>query len=49
MSGYSDDALADRGVLTPGVALINKPFTADELMLKVRELLDSQRNRSLAG
>jgi two-component system cell cycle sensor histidine kinase/response regulator CckA len=40
MSGYTDDAIVDHGVLNPGVALLQKPFTSDTLGQKVREALD---------
>jgi two-component system cell cycle sensor histidine kinase/response regulator CckA len=40
-SGYSDDAIAQYGVLDPGVAFLPKPFTAATLIGKVRELLDA--------
>ncbi len=39
MSGYTDDALAPLGVLDPGVALLQKPFTAEALTRKIREVL----------
>jgi two-component system cell cycle sensor histidine kinase/response regulator CckA len=39
-SGYTDDAIAQYGVLDPGVAFLPKPFTAATLIGKVRELLD---------
>ncbi len=39
MSGYSDDLVARRGVLDPGVAYLPKPFTPDTLAAKVREVL----------
>jgi CheY-like chemotaxis protein len=41
MSGYTDGALADRGVLDPGDAFIRKPFSNRALAVKVREVLDS--------
>ncbi len=41
MSGYTDDALADHGVLEPGIAFIEKPFTAAGLATKVRQVLDA--------
>ena len=40
MSGYTDDAIVHHGVLDPGIAYIQKPFTPDALASKVREILD---------
>jgi CheY-like chemotaxis protein len=39
MSGYTDDAIVQYGVLEPGVAYIAKPFTTDSLGQKVRETI----------
>jgi DNA-binding response OmpR family regulator len=39
MSGYTDDAIANHGVLVPGIALVEKPFTPDEFAAKVRAAL----------
>ena len=36
MSGYSEGAIAHQGVLDPGVAFLQKPFGADQLLLSVR-------------
>jgi len=41
MSGYTNDAITNHGVLEPDVALIEKPFTPEGLILRVRETLDS--------
>jgi CheY-like chemotaxis protein len=41
MSGYTSDAIAHHGVLDSGVAFLQKPFSADVLVQKVREVLDS--------
>jgi len=41
MSGYTDDAVVRHGVLRPGIAYLQKPFTPESLALKVREVLDS--------
>jgi two-component system cell cycle sensor histidine kinase/response regulator CckA len=38
MSGYSDDALSQRGVRDPGTELIEKPFSANALVAKVDEV-----------
>jgi PAS domain S-box-containing protein len=39
MSGYTDDAIVHHGVLDPGTALLQKPFTPDGLTRMVREVL----------
>jgi len=41
ISGYTDSAVGHHGVLEPGIAFLQKPFNADELSRKVREVLDS--------
>ena len=40
MSGYTDDEIAKHNVLEAGIAFIYKPFTAEALTLKLREVLD---------
>ncbi len=40
MSGYAQPILASQGTLDPGVALLEKPFTADDLLMAVRKRLD---------
>jgi PAS domain S-box-containing protein len=40
ISGYTDDTIVRRGILEPGAAFIQKPFTPTDLARKVRELLD---------
>jgi CheY-like chemotaxis protein len=39
-SGYTDDAVIQRGVSGAGSSFLPKPFTPHTLALKVRELLD---------
>ncbi|HOK46817.1 MAG TPA: response regulator, partial [Bryobacteraceae bacterium] len=41
MTGYTEDAIVQHGVLEPGVAVLNKPFLSDVLARKVREVLDN--------
>ena len=40
-TGYTPNAVVHGGVLDPGVNLISKPFTLDQLAAKVRAVLDS--------
>ncbi len=40
MSGYTDDALMDHGVLESDTHLLHKPFSEEDLIRKVREVLD---------
>ena len=42
MSGYTDDVIADHGVLEEGLQFIQKPFSMGNLTYKVREVLDSE-------
>jgi signal transduction histidine kinase len=40
MSGYTDNIIAQHGVLAPGTAFISKPFTPDSLATAVRAAID---------
>ncbi|MDB6055102.1 MAG: Blue-light-activated protein [Verrucomicrobiales bacterium] len=40
MSGYTDDALAQHGVLEEGLSFLEKPFSPEQLTRKLREVLD---------
>jgi two-component system cell cycle sensor histidine kinase/response regulator CckA len=37
MSGYTEHAIVQRGVLTPGLTFLHKPFTVEALDAKIRE------------
>ncbi len=39
-SGYADQALVHQELLAPGTAFLQKPFTREALLRKVREVLD---------
>jgi CheY-like chemotaxis protein len=40
MSGHPADVIASRGLLDPGVSLVEKPFSTDALLKQVRSVLD---------
>jgi two-component system, cell cycle sensor histidine kinase and response regulator CckA len=39
ISGYTDESIAHHGVLEPGIRLLEKPFSAETLVRRVREIL----------
>ena len=41
MSGYTDDAVLRHGVTAPGSAFLQKPFALEDLLLRIRTLLDA--------
>ena len=41
MSGYTRDVIDNHGILHAGLAFLQKPFTPESLLLKVREVLDA--------
>src|SRR4051812_36098442 len=40
MSGYMDEDIVDRGVLERDIVFLDKPFTGDVMLRKVREALE---------
>ena len=40
VSGYTEDAISQRGILEAGLQFLQKPFTTDALLRKVREVFD---------
>ena len=41
-TGYTRNAIVHQGRLDPGIHLLNKPYTQQDLARKVRELLDAR-------
>jgi two-component system, cell cycle sensor histidine kinase and response regulator CckA len=46
MSGYSSDMVARHGILEDGLTLVEKPFSPEQLALKVREVLGPPKSLS---
>jgi two-component system, cell cycle sensor histidine kinase and response regulator CckA len=42
VSGYTDDAMGPQGILEPGKAFLQKPFTPNALARKIRDVLDAE-------
>lgn len=42
ISGYTDDAIVNHGVLSPGTPFLHKPFTPDQLIRKIQTLLNQE-------
>ena len=41
MSGYTEKPVLGNGAVQPGTGFVEKPFTVDTLMQRLREVLDS--------
>ncbi len=48
-SGYTENAIVHGGRLDPGVDLLGKPYSRDQLARKIRHVLGNQAQRGLAG
>ena len=46
MSGYTTNVIAHHGMLDKGVNFIHKPFSRQDLSVKVRETLDEDKGKS---
>ncbi|MFL6300843.1 MAG: response regulator [Terriglobales bacterium] len=46
VSGYTDNIIAERGMLPPGMAFLQKPFSPTHLAAKVREVLDAPEKQA---
>ncbi len=40
MSGYTDTPVTEKHLIEPGLAFIQKPYTPNEILQKVRQVLD---------
>ena len=49
VSGYADEAIGDRRMLEDGASFLQKPFTLEELLVKVREVLADRRANRAPG
>jgi FixJ family two-component response regulator len=41
MSGFTDDVLAEHGVMNQGIPFIQKPFTARGIAIKIKQVLEN--------
>jgi FixJ family two-component response regulator len=47
LSGYTEDEVLRQGVRTASVQFLEKPYTAQGLLVRVRKILDSQDDQAL--
>jgi len=47
MSGYADNAIIQHGVLKPGTPFIQKPFLPQNLLKKVRQILEDRKGEKM--
>jgi len=43
VSGYTNNAIIDLGIIEGSIELLQKPFTPEKLLLRVRQILDAPR------
>ncbi|MBF0235148.1 MAG: transporter substrate-binding domain-containing protein, partial [Desulfamplus sp.] len=46
ISGYTANVIAHHGILDKGLYFLQKPFSMDELSVKIRDVLDNRQGRS---
>jgi len=46
MSGYTEDLIADNGILAKGIMFLPKPFTAEALRQKVAAALGTTKSEA---
>jgi CheY-like chemotaxis protein len=49
MTGYPQDVIVDRGRSEPGIELVQKPFTREDLAARIRTLLDENGDEPREG
>jgi FixJ family two-component response regulator len=45
MSGYTDDAIVNRGLVESGAAFIQKPFPFSALTTRIQQIIAFQKNK----